>query len=160
MTEASVAYECVGLEPSAIAADVARGRGFQVFEQTFEEAEIEPGSFDVVTLDAVIEHVKSPTEVLTKVNSILRMNGVVALTTPRFGGLAYRIHRGGWNGFRHGYHTYLFSGNTLGRYLEKTGFQIARRPKRDRPLDDQLILWGIKVREAAGTASKPLRRSA
>ena len=140
-------YDCVGLEPSPTAAAAVRAKGFPVLEATFEAAEIVPGSFDVVTMDAVIEHVPSPTAALRKINSILRRQGVVALKTPKFGGPAYRSHGPGWNGFRHGYHTFLFTGKTLGSFLEKTGFEVLARPRRDRILDDILILWGRKVRD-------------
>ena len=141
-------YECVGLEPSPIAAAEVRAKGFQVIESTLEDARIEPQSFDVVLLDSVIEHVTSPRQILTIVNRVLRPGGVAVLKTPKFGGPAYRRHQSGWNGFRHGYHTYLFSGETLGRYLQQTGFEVLKHPKRDRALDDVLILWGRKVSEA------------
>lgn len=77
-----------------------------------------------------------------KANHVLRPGGVIVLTTPKFGGSAYRMHRSAWHGFRHGYHTVLFSGKTLGACLEASGFEFLQRPKRDRLLDDVLILWG------------------
>jgi hypothetical protein len=44
----------------------------------------------------------------------------------------------------------LYTGETLGRYLRQTGFEVLARPKRDRLLDDILILWGRKVAEIDG----------
>ena len=140
-------YAGTGLEPSPTAAAATRQRGFPVIEATLEGTVIEPGSFDLVTLDSVIEHVPSPLAALRKINTILKPDGIVVLKTPKFGGPAYRSHGSGWNGFRHGYHTFLFSGKTLGQSLEKTGFEVLSRPRRDRALDDILILWGRKVRE-------------
>ena len=140
-------YECVGLEPSPVAAADVRSKGFRVIEAPFEQANLERASFDVVTMDSVIEHVASPMQALCKVNRILRPDGVIALKTPKFGGPAYRRHGRDWNGFRHGYHTYLFSGRTLGACLEEAGFEVLRRPRRDRMLDDILVLWARKVRE-------------
>jgi 2-polyprenyl-3-methyl-5-hydroxy-6-metoxy-1,4-benzoquinol methylase len=161
MAEARRFYQCTGIEPSPSAARAAREDGFNIFEGTFEEVQIPASSFDIVTMDAVIEHVASPTQVLAKVNSVLRMNGVVVLTTPKFGGPAYRMHRHAWNGFRHGYHTFLFSGTTLAKYLQKTGFEVVRRPKRDRMLDGVLILWGRKTREASlGLLNRPTPEAA
>ena len=145
LTLASRFYQCVGLEPSPIAAAEALQKGFEVIESSFEEAPIEPQSFDMVLMDSVIEHVQSPLAFLKKVNHILRPGGVVVMKTPKFGGPAYRRHKSGWNGFRHGYHTFLYTGETLGRYLQQTGFEVLTRPKRDRLLDDILILWGRKV---------------
>ena len=145
MERAKEYYECVGLEPSPIAARILKENGFSVVQSTFEDARFTESSFDLVILDSVIEHVQSPTEILRKINSVLRMHGVVALRTPKFGGPSCRRHGGGWNGFRHGYHTYLFSARTLGAYLEKMGFRVLNRPRRDRMLDDILILWAEKV---------------
>ncbi len=137
-------YECVGLEPSPVPAAAARAQGFPVVESTLEAADLEPGSFDVVTMDAVVEHVTDPLAVLRKVHEVLRPGGVVALKTPRFGGPTSWLRGRGWNGFRHGYHTYLFTGRTLGRTLEAAGFRVLRSPRRDRFLGDILILWGRK----------------
>ncbi|CAN5252409.1 class I SAM-dependent methyltransferase [soil metagenome] len=137
-------YEPVGLEPSPIAAALVREQGFAVAEETLEQTTLPPGSFDVILLDSVIEHVASPRAALEKVHSLLAPGGVVVLLTPKFEGPSCRLHGREWNGFRHGYHTYLFSGRTLGRYLEETGFEVLRHPRRDRMLDDILILWGRK----------------
>jgi SAM-dependent methyltransferase len=140
-------YDCVGLEPSPVAAAEVRKKGFRVIEAPIEHAELERASFDVVTLDSVIEHVASPMQTLQKVNFVLRAGGVVVLKTPKFGGPTYRRHGRDWNGFRHGYHTYLFSGQTLSACLEQAGFEVLRRPRRDRILDDILILWARKSHE-------------
>ncbi len=144
---ASACYdECVGIEPSTIAAEGVRAKGFHVLQCVLEEARFEPGSFDMVLMDSVIEHVLSPTLALAKINSWLRIGGGIALKTPKFGGPAYSRHQGAWNGFRHGYHTHLYSGKTLSRLMEKCGFDVCQRPRRDRPLDDILILYGRKIR--------------
>lgn len=140
-------YDCVGIEPSVRAAANCRQKGFSVIENTFEQARIDDGTFDAIIMDSVIEHVQSPATALAKANVLLRRGGVVVLKTPKFGGPSYRLHGTAWNGFRHGYHTFLFDGTTLGKYLEKSGFHVVKYPKRDRMLDDILILWGKKVRD-------------
>ena len=149
-------FDCVALEPSPIATKTLRNKGYQVIESTFEEADIAPQSFDVVNLDSVIEHVHSPTAVLAKINQVLRPGGIVTLKTPKFGGPAYRMHGSEWNGFRHGHHTFLYTGQTLGALLEKAGFKVLTSPRRDRPLDDILILWGRKVREVSPQDFAPI----
>ena len=137
---ASERYDVMGLEPSPIAAERARERGFEVAEETLEQTTLPPASFDVILLDSVIEHVASPRVALQKTHSLLVPGGVVVLLTPKFEGPSSRLHGRDWNGFRHGYHTYLFTGKTLGRYLEETGFEVLHSPRRDRMLDDILVL--------------------
>ena len=149
LVEAVKHYDCQGVEPSPQAAKAARSMGFEIIEDTFENAVFPPHSFDVVLMDSIIEHVSDPLGVLAKVNSILRMGGIAVLRTPKFGGPSYRIHGRGWNGFRHGYHRFLFSGETLSAFLRRTGFQVLTHPRRDRAFDDILILWGKKIQPLA-----------
>ena len=144
---ASQFYDCVGVERSPVAAAKARSLGIPVIESSFEDARIEPQAFDVVIMNSSIEHVDSPMMMLKKANRKLRHGGVIAVRTPKFGGPTYRLRGATWRGFRHGYHTFLFSGETLARYLQRSGFEVCRRPKRDRMFDDILILWGRKMAE-------------
>jgi SAM-dependent methyltransferase len=99
-------------------------------------------------MDAVLEHVHDPVQVLRKVNEVLRPDGVIAVKVPKLDGPAHRLHGREWNGFRIGFHTYLFTGRTLTRALNRAGFDVLNRPKRDRPLDDLLLLWGRKRHQA------------
>lgn len=151
--------ELVGIEPSPIAAEATRALGFEVLEGMFEDVDVEWGTFDVVMMNAVIEHVLSPTDAMLRMNRCLKVGGVMCLKTPKFGGPAYRMHKSGWNGFRHGYHTYLFTGKTLGAIMEKTGFEVLQSPSRDRWLDDILVLWGRKVRDVAECPTSSLRQA-
>ena len=140
---------CVGIEPSPHGVAMARAKGFEVFACTLEEAPLKPESFDLILMDSVIEHVHDPVAVLRICHRALAPGGVVAMLTPRLGGPASRIHGEGWNGFRHGWHTFLFTGRTLSQCMEVAGFEVLRRPRRDRSTDDILILWGRRQPSAA-----------
>ncbi|MBL8329444.1 MAG: class I SAM-dependent methyltransferase [Rubrivivax sp.] len=135
---------CSGIEPSPIAAAQVRAKGFTVFESTLEQVQLAPESFDIILMDSVIEHVHDPVAVLKICHRALAPGGVVAMLTPKLGGPAYRLHGAEWNGFRHGWHTFLFTGKTLGQCMERAGFEVLQRPRRDRLTDDILILWGRK----------------
>ncbi|MFW6169010.1 MAG: class I SAM-dependent methyltransferase [Planctomycetota bacterium] len=148
LSEASRYYECEGLEPSCVAVERARQRGLNIIESCFEPAEIPSGSYDVVTLDAVLEHVADPVDLLRKVNRILKPRGVVTVKVPKLWGPSHRRHGREWNGYRLGYHLTMFSGRTMDAVLSAAGFSALRRFRRDRVLDDILIVWGRKVHEA------------
>lgn len=137
-------YECHGVEPSARAAAAARKRGFTIHEGLAEDVVLEDDFFDMVTLDSVIEHVRDPVAVLAHLRKAIRPGGYVGMITPKIGGPSYRWHKAEWHGFRHGYHTFLFTGKTLKAVLEKAGFVVVRRPQRNRPLDDSLVMFGRK----------------
>ena len=145
LEEAAPYYECVGVESSATAAAVSRQKGFNVVAGTFEEVELPPNSFDVVTAFSVIEHVYDPVGFLHKVNGLLKPGGVVALQVPKLNGPTHFLQGKNWHGFRVGYHLHLFTRATLGRALEMAGFQVLRHPRRDRLMDDVLILWSRKA---------------
>jgi 2-polyprenyl-3-methyl-5-hydroxy-6-metoxy-1,4-benzoquinol methylase len=145
LTLASRFYECVGIDPSPTAVERAKKAGLHVIQGTLENAELEENSFDVVLLDSVIEHVASPAAVLRKAYHVLRDRGVVVIVTPKLNGPTHRLHGAEWNGFRHGYHTFLFTAKTLGLLMRETGFRVLHWPRRNRILDDILILWGRKV---------------
>lgn len=147
-------FQCTGLEPSPTAAQAARDLGFKIIESTLEEAEIQPEAFDVVTMDAVLEHLVDPVSMLSKVNRVLRPGGVVAVKVPKLFGPAHRRHGREWNGFRVGYHFTLFTGSTLAAVMHLAGFDALESPCRDRPLDDILLMWGRKVR-VPQEASRP-----
>lgn len=143
-------FECTGVEPSPRAAAVARSKGFAIMEHRFEDAPLPRAAFDVVTLDAVLEHVADPVRVLRKIHGLLGSGGVVVIKVPKLWGPSHRRHGREWNGFRVGYHTVMFSGQTLRETLNAAGFESLRSPSRDRAFDDILMLWGRKVGTPSG----------
>ena len=142
---ASRVYDAVGIDPSPTAVAWAKRKGLNVMQGTLENSPLEPNSFDLVLLDSVIEHVAKPAELLRKAHHVLRDGGVVIIVTPKLNGPAHLLHGADWNGFRHGYHTFLFTAKTLGELMRKSGFRVLRWPRRNRILDDLLVLWGRKV---------------
>ncbi len=142
---ASRFYDSVGIDPSPSAVAWGKGKGLNVVQGTLENYQCEPNSFDSILLDSVIEHVEHPGALLQRAHQLLRDGGVVIIVTPKLNGPAHRLHGADWNGFRHGYHTFLFTGKTLGELMRKSGFQVLRWPRRNRILDDILVLWGRKT---------------
>jgi SAM-dependent methyltransferase len=151
LLRASDFYECTAVEPSPPGAAACRARGFDVYEDTFEQAELPEDYFGMITMDSVIEHFNDPVAVLAKCARILRPGGCVGIITPNLAGPSYAWHRAGWNGFRHGWHTFLFTGKTLKQCMRRAGLEVVRWPQRNWPLlDDGLILWGRKPLAAVG----------
>lgn len=160
LSEASRYYQCGGLEPSPVAAERARQRGFDIIENYFEPAEISSASYDVVMLDAVLEHVEDPVDTLRKANRILAPGGVVTVKVPKLWGPSHRRHGREWNGYRVGYHLTMFSGKTMDAVMSAAGFSPLRLLRRDRFLDDILIVWGRKVQDAQERDDPTINRRA
>ena len=142
---ASRFYDCVGIDPSPSAVAWGKEKGLQVVQGTLENSEFEENSFDLVLLDSVIEHVAKPATLLQKAHYVLRDGGVLIIVTPKLNGPTHLLHGAEWNGFRHGYHTFLFTARTLSQLMRKSGFRVLRWPRRNRILDDILVLWGRKI---------------
>jgi 2-polyprenyl-3-methyl-5-hydroxy-6-metoxy-1,4-benzoquinol methylase len=78
-------------------------------------------SFDVVTMNDLIEHVPDPVAAMREVNRILKPGGIVFMKTPNIGALMARITRGKWLHFKPNEHLTYFSPKTIATLLEKTG---------------------------------------
>jgi len=118
-----------GVELDAHAVHVARAKNLNVTQTRIEDARgLEPGSFDLITMFHVIEHVARPDEVVARLQSLLRVGGLLALETPNFDCADAR-----WSGERFwgAYHTprhwHLFTAASLARLLRSHGFTIERQ---------------------------------
>ena len=109
-----------GLELSKEAVDFARGQGLAVRDLDFLSGEIEPNSFDLVTLFEVIEHVPNPAEFLQRAGEVVRPGGLVYLTTPNFASLDRFVAGKDWK-IIHPEHLTYFTPHTLRALVKKTG---------------------------------------
>lgn len=75
-------WECIGLEPSEASRKIAIEKGFQVIDVPFVEMGSGYGSFDMIFLDNVIEHINESKPFLTKAYSLLSQKGIFVLKTP------------------------------------------------------------------------------
>jgi len=83
-------------------------------------------SFNVVTMFDMIEHLKSPYEALKEANRILKLDGLLVITTPNLESLSKLIQGRRWLAYQDATHLFLFTKYTLKKLVEKTGFKIAR----------------------------------
>jgi 2-polyprenyl-3-methyl-5-hydroxy-6-metoxy-1,4-benzoquinol methylase len=76
-------WEVTGTEVSESAIRLARKRhSLELIPGQLQEARLPAGSFEVVTLWHVLEHVPSPSSVLRTAHSVLRPGGMVAVAVP------------------------------------------------------------------------------
>ena len=111
-----------GVELSCDAVEYARREfNLDVEARPFEEVEYPAGYFDIVTLWQVLEHVPQPLVMLRKVHRILKSGGILAVTTPDFGGILARILGRRWWNIRK-LHVNQFTDTTLKSLLRNAGF--------------------------------------
>jgi 2-polyprenyl-3-methyl-5-hydroxy-6-metoxy-1,4-benzoquinol methylase len=123
-------WDATGLDASAWAVQRARERypRTRFTAGALEEAQIEPASFEVVTLWDVLEHVRSPAETLHRVRSWLVPGGHLFLNLPNADSGVARVMGRAWVLLLRE-HLWYFSPSTIGRLLPGTGFDlVAIRP--------------------------------
>jgi len=116
-----------------------------------EDVDFEEGSFDAITMIAVLEHVKDPKATIARITRWLAPGGVLLVQVPyvapfirvkRF--LPFLpIH------FEAPRHLYDFSPRTLPRYFAEAGFDDAQtdiaRPYSSVGPVGELLIWGVKA---------------
>ena len=131
-------YDAVGIDVSAPSIEAARRSRPDIDFRVVDVeglAAAEPASVDVVTLWDVIEHVLRPHDVIAGCAGVLRAGGVVGIGTPngdsiydRAAHVAYRtIEPLGRLLVQQRYsewHLQIWTARTLGRLLERHGFEI------------------------------------
>ncbi len=119
-----------GLEPGQKAASLARRRLGQEAVQSLplEEADFAPGSFDLITLWDVLEHLHDPPAALERIRPWLRPGGVLAIGVPNLTSWDARLFGHFWIGWDAPRHLHLFPDATLRRILLRAGFRVIEAP--------------------------------
>ena len=122
-------WDAIGCERSIWAAEYGRRTlGVDIVVGDIGDSTIlEPGSFDVVTLWDVLEHLDRPREVIASVARLLRPGGFVALNTVNSSSIGARIAGRHWRHLAPPYHLQYFTSTSLQRLLADAGFEIVRR---------------------------------
>jgi SAM-dependent methyltransferase len=123
-------WEAHGVEPDAAAAGRARANGLSVVGAPLEEAEgeLEPASFDAVTLNHVLEHFHDPVEALRICRRLLRPGGTLWLATPNLDARGHATFGPAWSGLDPPRHLVVFTRASLVGAVESTGFAVRRFP--------------------------------
>jgi 2-polyprenyl-3-methyl-5-hydroxy-6-metoxy-1,4-benzoquinol methylase len=85
-----------------------------------------PGSFDVVTMNHVLEHMSAPEKAIDECSKVLREGGLIVLAVPNIMSLQSIIGKHLWFHLDIPYHIYHFSEMGLSSLIEKHGFHLLR----------------------------------
>jgi 2-polyprenyl-3-methyl-5-hydroxy-6-metoxy-1,4-benzoquinol methylase len=140
-------WNTTGLEPERGVADYARAKyQHNIVDGILPNPALPDHGFDVVVLLHVIEHMPDPAENLRDIHRVLRPGGVLAVETPRFDSLMFKLlgrrerSLGNCNG-----HIYFFTVPTLRRLLEENGFEVFRVEMVGRTLTLERFCYNIGV---------------
>ncbi len=85
------------------------------------ESNLQPASFDVVTMQSYIEHEQEPVAALIAARNALREDGIVVLKTPNYASWNRKVQGLKWCGYRFPDHCNYFTKETLALALRKAG---------------------------------------
>lgn len=121
---AALGYLAEGVEPSSWLCDRAKARGLRVHLGVLPVAAV-GGTFDVVCLVDVLEHVTDPLALLEQASRVLAPDGRLLVVTPDVKSLAARLLGARWWHFRIA-HVGYFSARTLRDALRRAGLELVR----------------------------------
>lgn len=123
LTAASeLGWECWGTEISVSANDAGRNNGCRLFVGDVGDLELPGGSFDVVCMVELLEHVPNPHSQLESAVRLLRPGGLLYATTPNARGISSRLLGTRWSAVAPPEHLQLFGASALRRLALRAGF--------------------------------------
>lgn len=91
-----------------------------------DAVDLAPGSYDAVTLWAVIEHVPDPARTIAEMCALLKPGGALVLMTQNFASVQARVFKSRWLYLDPPRHLYQFDPGTLTRLAEAQGLRVVR----------------------------------
>jgi 2-polyprenyl-3-methyl-5-hydroxy-6-metoxy-1,4-benzoquinol methylase len=116
-------WKVTGIELAASSVRIAREAGFEVRTALLTDAGFATGSFDLITMNHVLEHVAHTPAFMREVHRVLADDGFVFISLPNVHAWKFYFRRGAYAWTFHEDHYIHFSPETLKRFLEKYGFQ-------------------------------------
>jgi SAM-dependent methyltransferase len=110
-----------GVDFSPLAGPAA-GR-FDFFRGTLEDAPWADGSFDLIVMHHLLEHVENPLTTLRRAHALLAPGGTLVGQLPNVDSTEYALFGRYWNGFHTPRHLQCFSPRSLMSVLERAGFE-------------------------------------
>jgi SAM-dependent methyltransferase len=141
-------WQVTGLEPSdSIRPHAARLIGPEnVRAGLLGAVELAPGSFDLVTMWDVLEHIPDPVGAAREVRKLLAPGGKFLIETQDVHSLAARLLGRRWQHYKHAEHIYHFDRRTLAEVLRRAGFRVLE----NRPwLGGKYVSMGFVAERAA-----------
>jgi len=115
----------VGLDLDlSLLADVHRSKNLEMVVGQAEAVPFRQGTFDVVVMRHVLEHLPAPADALQQIRRVLKVGGLLRVETPNVDSLQARWFASNWFHLDAPRHLVLYSPNTLEATLEKAGFAV------------------------------------
>jgi 2-polyprenyl-3-methyl-5-hydroxy-6-metoxy-1,4-benzoquinol methylase len=115
-------WNVCGVDPDPVAVSSRRQTDLDIRCGTLEEMRFPADSFDVVTMNHVIEHVHDPVRLLEECQRVLRPGGKLVLTTPNANSWGHKFFAKDWRGLEPPRHFNIFSLHNLEECTKRSNF--------------------------------------
>jgi 2-polyprenyl-3-methyl-5-hydroxy-6-metoxy-1,4-benzoquinol methylase len=116
-----------GVDISQTAVETAKNSyDLDIFCGSITETPFLNNSFDLITAWSYLEHVANPSEVLAKINDLLKQGGDCIISSPNFDSVNAKLFGNKWYHLDCPRHLYIYTPKTLTALLEKSGFVIKK----------------------------------
>ena len=123
---AEAGWSVAGADPDPVARTKGDELGLEIRHGGAEAWADEPGTFDFISMNHVIEHVHDPAQTLRTVFELLRPGGRLFIQTPNLDALGHSIYGRNWRGLEPPRHLVLFNRRSLAHALRSQGFVNVR----------------------------------
>jgi len=114
-----------GIETDPNVAAIAAHFGINVHIGSIHDTPFPGESFDLITLNQVIEHIPEPLSLLSAIHPRLMNEGRVILAFPNGRSLYRRIFGGRWINWHIPYHQHFYNKQSFKLLASKAGFEVA-----------------------------------
>ena len=155
-------WQVVGVEPYRPAANYARAKyGLEIIEGVLPNAALPTAYFDAVMMLHVIEHLPDPAENLRDLRRVIKPGGVLAIETPRFNSLSFKLLGRRERSIQNcPGHIFFFTEQTLRQILELNGFKVFCVERVGRTLTMDRFLYNLGLITRSARAQHSLARAA
>jgi len=115
-----------GIEPNKYGCYLAKSHGVNAFRGNLEQSTIKPGTFDVILLNHVLEHLPNPASHLDLIRKLLKPGGTAIITVPNTDSFTFKIFGENWAPLCTPQHLYAFSSSNMVQYAEQVGFRVSK----------------------------------
>lgn|SRR5574343_381592 len=119
-------FEVSGVELNKRTADIAINHKLNVFNGLLNDAKYPNNNFDIIFLGDIIEHVLSPRDFIKECSRILKVNGLIVISTPNLDCLwskstlcLYKTFGIPWSSVTPPHHTFQFSIGNLDKFMSQ-----------------------------------------
>jgi SAM-dependent methyltransferase len=121
-------WKTYGVEIGEYAANYAKSNfNLTVFTEPLNDVDFEDEFFDVVTLWNVIEHLDDPNEMIQDISRILKIGGILVLTTANIESPLARLKKENWRVLIPPIHLSYFSPSTIEYLLNSANLEVIQQ---------------------------------